>query len=301
LAAPRIAANRRHVGGGAVRQPRVDAGRGVKLRIRRAQDRGHGPAGRKARHIDAGRIDSELRHDGAGDAREDRRLAFVALLVGEIEPVPAGRQIGARRLLGIGDDEAALLGEPVHARADGEIVGVLRAAVEHDDQRKRAAFGAAWNIDLVVPRARRAGEASPEIGGALGRDDGRRLPQPRQWGGAATKARKFGLTQQFEDVSEPPPRTPGRASLRRGLARVGRVRALLRRFDRIRSPGDFGRGRQGRRALARLIDRRRGALQVGDGALDDPRRLHHILRPRELQGLKYGRSEFGVHCWILVH
>ena len=90
---------RRQVGGGAVRQPRVDAGRGVKLGIGRAQDRGHGPAGRKARHIDAGRVDGELRHDGAGDAREDRRLAFVALLVGEIEPVPAGRQIGARRLL----------------------------------------------------------------------------------------------------------------------------------------------------------------------------------------------------------
>ena len=161
---------------------------------------------------------------------------------------------------GIGDDEAALLGEPVHARADGEIVGVLRAAVEHDDQRKRAAFGAAWNIDLVVPRTRRAGEASREIGGALRRGDGRRLPQPRQWGGAGTEARKFGLTQQFQDFSERPSRAPGRPPLRRGLARVGGARVLRRRFDRIRSPGDFGRGRQGQRALARLIDRRRGAF-----------------------------------------
>ena len=41
---------------------------------------------------------------------------------------------GLRR---IGDEAAVLLGERVHARAGGEVVGRLGAAVQHDDQRDR--------------------------------------------------------------------------------------------------------------------------------------------------------------------
>src|SRR5271166_6647355 len=62
------------------------------------------------------------------------------------------------------------------AGPDREVVGVLGAAVQHDDQGKPTTLGAARNIDLVVPGARRAGEASREVGGFFRHDDGRRLP-----------------------------------------------------------------------------------------------------------------------------
>ncbi len=157
----------------------MNAGRGVELGIGRAHDRGHGAAGGEARHIDAGRIDRELRHDGAGDARDDAGLALIAHLVRETEPVPASRWIGARRLSRIGDDEAVLLGEAVHPRAQGEVVRVLRAAMQHDDQRQRAALRVAGDIDLVVPRTRFAGEGPREIGRPVRRRDRPRLGRSR--------------------------------------------------------------------------------------------------------------------------
>jgi hypothetical protein len=53
---------------------------------------------------------------------------------------------GLRRI----DDEAVVLfGERVHARAGGEVVGRLRAAVQHDDQRERLPTIAAGDVELV--------------------------------------------------------------------------------------------------------------------------------------------------------
>ena len=63
----------------------------------------------------------------------------------------------------------------------------------------------------------------------------------------------------FQDFSERSSRAPGRPPLRR-IARADGARVLRRRFDRIRSQRDYGRVRQGQRALARLIDWRRGAF-----------------------------------------
>ena len=53
-----------------------------------------------------------------------------------------------------------LLGGEVHARAGGEIVGRLRAAVQHDDERTPSLgiTRAARNVELVGTRARLAGE-----------------------------------------------------------------------------------------------------------------------------------------------
>ena len=144
-------------------KPGVDAGRGVEIGIGRGHDRGHRAAGRQARHIDAGRVDGKLGHDGAGEAREDRRLARRRALVGELEPVPAGRAVGAPRLPRLGDEEAALLGERVHApcrRRSRRGSGCSRAA------SRRAGAGLcapARDVDLVVARARRAGEGLGEI------------------------------------------------------------------------------------------------------------------------------------------
>ena len=71
----RAAAHRRErrnqVGGGAMRQARVDACRGVELGIGGAQDRGHRAAGRKARHKDPRRVELKIRHDRARDPGDD--------------------------------------------------------------------------------------------------------------------------------------------------------------------------------------------------------------------------------------
>jgi hypothetical protein len=48
----------------------------------------------------------------------------------------------------------------VHTCPHGEIIGGLSAAVEHNNQRALPAKFAAWDIDLIVPRTSRAGEAS---------------------------------------------------------------------------------------------------------------------------------------------
>lgn len=42
-----------------------------------------------------------------------------------------------------------LFGERIHARTSSEVVWRLRAAVQHDDQGKRLATIAAWNVELV--------------------------------------------------------------------------------------------------------------------------------------------------------
>jgi hypothetical protein len=123
----------------------------------------HGAAGREARYINSRRINSELRHDCARNARDYARFALIALLVPEIEPVPACQLIGVRRLNRIDDDQAMLLSQSVHARPRCEVVGILGAAVEHDNQRKRPASRIARDIDFVVPRTGFAGEGSGEI------------------------------------------------------------------------------------------------------------------------------------------
>ena len=63
--------------------------------------------------------------DRAGDAGDQRRLPALADLVAGREPVPAPLHVGRLRLRRIGDQEGLLLGQGVHPRAGGEIVGVL--------------------------------------------------------------------------------------------------------------------------------------------------------------------------------
>ena len=70
---------------------------------------------------------------------DDARLPRVTQLIRALKPVPAGGLIGAHFLPRIGDDEAMLFRKPIHAGSERKIIGVLRAAVEHDDQR--ALFG----------------------------------------------------------------------------------------------------------------------------------------------------------------
>ena len=74
--------------------------------------------------------------DVANHAGEKRRFAAAAPLVAGRKPVPALVRIRSRRLRRIKDEEAFGLRQLVHSRAGREVVGVLRAAVEHDDERQ---------------------------------------------------------------------------------------------------------------------------------------------------------------------
>ena len=57
------------------------------------------------------------------------------------------------RLGRVGDKAQLRLGQRVHLGAGGEIVGALRAAVEHDDQRQRLTVIATGDIQLVAAGA----------------------------------------------------------------------------------------------------------------------------------------------------
>jgi len=97
-------------------------------------------------------IDRIVLHDLVGDAGDQRGLTFVAALVGAAEPVPALRRISVARLRWIDDQAGPFFRDEVHSGAGGEIVRRLRAAVQHDDERKPLPLMvAAGDEELVGP------------------------------------------------------------------------------------------------------------------------------------------------------
>ena len=61
----------------------------------------------------------------------------------------------------IGDDKAMLLGQSIHARPCREVVGILRAAMQHDKQRAFARMRPAMrNIELVDATSCGAGKGA---------------------------------------------------------------------------------------------------------------------------------------------
>jgi hypothetical protein len=90
------------------------------------------------------------------------------LLVGGLEPVLALLHVGVARLRGIGDEERVLFGEPVHVGARGEVVGVLGATVEHDDQGHILPGVAAGNVELVRTGPRAVGVRPVDETASLG-------------------------------------------------------------------------------------------------------------------------------------
>ena len=131
----------------------MHADRGVEIGVGHPHDGGGRRTGREPGDIDALRVDRVVAHDLPGDARDQRRLALAALLVARAEPVPALRGVGGGGLGRIGDEAGVLLGEHVHPRAGGEVVGRLGAAVQHDDQGDRLPTIAAGDVELVVAAA----------------------------------------------------------------------------------------------------------------------------------------------------
>src|SRR5271165_5366659 len=116
-------------------------------------DRRRGSACRKPSDIDAPMIDGMLAHNLFRYSCDQRRLPIVAALIVRLEPVPALLGISGDRLLWISDKEPVLLGNRIHPRSRGEVVGALGASVQHDDQGKRSLFTAAGDVQLVASAA----------------------------------------------------------------------------------------------------------------------------------------------------
>ena len=115
-------------------------------------------AGGETGHEHAGRINIVISDDFAGDPGNDGRLTASAHLVLGSKPVPAQRCVCGFGLIRIGDDKSMLLCESIHACACCEIVCILRAAMQHDEQGTSARLMTAGNIELVASCTGRAGK-----------------------------------------------------------------------------------------------------------------------------------------------
>lgn len=192
------------------------------IRIGRPRDRRRGAPCRQARDIDACGIGPAQRHGMAGERGDHRRLAAPTGLIVRLVPVPAPGEVRALALLGIEDDKPQLIGQPVHAGADGEIHGRLRTAMQHHDQRHAAQRRSMGRVEPIGERALRAGELSGHK--AAGRGPWQR------------KGPRFGLAAdlRLRDVF--------------ALGRAGRRQATLRRDHGgeraalARQPGGFHQG-----------------------------------------------------------
>ena len=159
----------------------MHADRGVEIGVGHAHDGGSRATGRQSGDIDPFGIDRVVAHDLPRDARDQRGLALAMLLVARAEPVPALRGVGGGGLGRIGDETGVLLGERIHPRAGGEVVGRLGAAVQHDDQRDRLATIAAGDVELVVAASGLVAVGSRQKLSAVRHDVGRlRRRAPRE-------------------------------------------------------------------------------------------------------------------------
>ena len=84
------------------------------------------------------------------------------------EPIPALACIGGGGLCGIDGEEGVQLGQRIHKRARGKLVGVLGTAMEQDEERHGLARIATGDIQLV-------GACPPGI--AIGSVDKATLPE----------------------------------------------------------------------------------------------------------------------------
>ena len=199
----------------------------------------------------------------AGDAGNDGRLACAPHLILRLEPVPAERRIRVLALVRIGNEKSMLLRQVVHAGSCGEVVGILRAAMQHDDQWAASdGMMTSRNVELVASPSRDAGIGPVQVLSAVGdlerlaRLDSRQAIEPEAW--------KSRPAESCCNVAYRPIR------LRRlnGLRRCG-----------IR--GDVDRERLDRPRLDSLSVLRLGRSSTQQqGALNDSRGVHQFLGAR---------------------
>ena len=166
-------------------QAGMHADRGVEVRIGEAHDGRLRAARRESGDEDAPRVHGVVAHHFPGDAGDQRGLAAAAPLVARVEPVPALLGVGGGGLPRIGDQQPLVLRERVHARAGGEVVRRLGAAVEHDQQRRRLPAIGARDVELVGAGSGLVGEGTRD---ELRPFRHRRRPRWPRW----CRARRFG-------------------------------------------------------------------------------------------------------------
>jgi hypothetical protein len=92
----------------------MDPDRGVQIAVSGTHDGRSGASGRKAGDIDALGINRIVLHNLAGDACDQRGLAFVAALVAAAEPIPAFRRVRVAALRRINHKASLFLCNEVH-------------------------------------------------------------------------------------------------------------------------------------------------------------------------------------------
>ena len=115
------------------------AGRNGRRRRRKPRDRSlpsrrHGASGGETGHEHALRIESYSATISLVIPAMMEGSPAPRTLILRLEPVPAEGWIGALALAWIGDEKSMLLGQRIHAGPCREVVGILRAAMQHDDQ-----------------------------------------------------------------------------------------------------------------------------------------------------------------------
>ena len=140
---PRIAANAEGTSPAApYGKPRMHADGLEDIGIGRGENIRHRAAGGQAGRECPLPPEAEFMGEALREARQPGGLAGAAVLMAPVEPIPASRRVRSARLERIGDDEAEFVRQPIHSRAYREIVGVLRAAMQHQhDHRPVSAQG----------------------------------------------------------------------------------------------------------------------------------------------------------------
>ena len=105
----------------------------VQIGVGRCHDGGGRPARRQTGDVDPLRVDRIVPHDLASDARDQRRLPAVPLLLARAKPVPAFRLVGSTWLLRIDHEAMSFFRQEIHPGAGREIVRRLGATVKHDN------------------------------------------------------------------------------------------------------------------------------------------------------------------------
>ena len=150
----------RQIRGGAGGEARMNPDGRIDLGVGLSHDRGHRAACRQAGDEDAARIDVVPSDHVLGHVGQDGGFSAAALLMAVLEPVPAALWIHAPRLRRVQDKESLFPRRLVHPGAGGEVVGILRASVQHHHQRQRALACLGRNEELVVAAADRVRETA---------------------------------------------------------------------------------------------------------------------------------------------
>ena len=99
-----------------------------------------------------------------------------------------------------------LFGESIHAGPCREVIGVLRAAMQHDQQSRLVGVTTVRNIELVASASSSAGIGPTQKLGTVRNLEGLARPDARQ--SINPKAWKLGPTERRGNVTRRPPAGP---------------------------------------------------------------------------------------------